>query len=80
MRTVDIKDVKRAFLGKCDLSEEELQLIVDEIPSTEVKELITEFIVDKSVEIVHYIELKDADAISEEVENWLSEDCHSADD
>jgi len=46
----------------------------------EVTELITEFIVNKSVEIAHHIDYKDADAIAEEVKNWLLEDCHSAED
>lgn len=46
----------------------------------EVTELITDFIVNKSVELAHHIEYKDSDSIYEEVENWLLEDCHSADD
>jgi len=35
MRLVDIKDVKNAFMGKCDLDEESIQTIIDEIPTTE---------------------------------------------
>lgn len=35
MRLVNIKDVKQAFMGKCDLCEEEIQSIIDEIPTTE---------------------------------------------
>ena len=35
MRLVDIKDVKNAFLGSCELDEETIQIIIDEIPTTE---------------------------------------------
>ena len=35
MRLVDIKDVKQAFMGKTDLDEETLQIIIDDIPTTE---------------------------------------------
>jgi len=53
---------------------------VDNAYLHEVRELFTEFIVNRSTELAHYIEHKDYDGISEEVENWLSEDCHSSED
>lgn len=46
----------------------------------EVTELITEFITNKSFKIIHHIYFRDTNAIAEEVENWLLEDCHSAED
>lgn len=46
----------------------------------EVKELITDFILDNSIDLHAALENYDDEAVADMVENWLNEDCHTAED
>ena len=46
----------------------------------EIAEMVTEFIANNSEDIVQAIQNNDSDVIYEKAQQWLQEDCHSAED
>lgn len=52
MRLCDIIDIKSAFMEKTDLSEEEIQTIIDDIPTAFDEDKVVEQLINKNTDCV----------------------------